>query len=510
MSSFPTRARWMIGIAIAFFGGLMVASAMDWTRLGFAQDKPLAADVQPLADASNAFVAIADHVTPAVVSIRVDSKTRAPKRGRSPFGDLLPPGFEDPMQGFPQTPQIQESSGSGFIVSKDGYILTNNHVVTGPDRQTPADKITVRLLDQREFTARVVGNDPTTDVAVIKIEGKDFPTVPLGDDSKARVGEWVLAIGNPLGLDFTVTAGIISAKGRSLPGLLGTQYSITDLIQTDAAINPGNSGGPLVNARGEVVGLNTAIASQTGYYSGYGFAIPVTLAKRVMDQIIKDGHVRFGVLGVAIDEVDADAAAVAGLKEIRGVLVQAFQPDTDVNPAKKAGLQVGDVIVKADGEQIARVSMLQRIVRTHSPGETVKIEVMRYGTPKTFDVKLGEPPAGNQIASAAGGATPPASPASLKLGVTFGPIPVANRPAGVPANGAFVQNIEALGPAYGKLAPSDIITEVLHPKAVQVKGVADLQNVLNGLKAGDYISLKFFRMTQGGGTSGVANIRIGG
>jgi serine protease Do len=184
----------------------------------------------------------------------------------------------------------RESSGSGFIVSKDGYILTNNHVVAG------ADRLMVTLLDRRVFPARVVGRDSTTDVAVIKIDANDLPTVQLGEDTTAHIGTWVLAIGNPLGLNFTVTAGIVSAKGRQLQGLLNPNgqnpYAIMDYIQTDAAINPGNSGGPLVNLKGQVVGINSAIASGTGYYAGYGFAIPITLARRVMEDLIQYGQVR--------------------------------------------------------------------------------------------------------------------------------------------------------------------------------------------------------------------------
>lgn len=513
MPSLSTRARWILGISAAFVGGLIFASSMDWTRLGFAQNndsRVSAAEVKSLADASNAFVAIADHVTPAVVSIRADHKTQASPRGRSPFSDMLPPGFEDPMLGFPQRPEVQEASGSGFIVSKDGYIITNNHVITGPDRQTPADRITVRTLDNREYAAKVIGNDPTTDIAVIKIEGKDFPTIPLGDDNEMRIGEWVLAIGNPLGLDFTVTAGIVSAKGRSLRGLLGSQYSITDLIQTDAAINPGNSGGPLVNSRGEVIGVNSAIASQTGYNAGYGFAIPITMAERVMDQLIKHGTIRFGVLGVAIDEVDAADAEVAGLKQIQGVVVQAFQPDNNDNPAKKAGIQVGDVIVAADGKPVDRVSTLQRTIRNHAPGDNVKIEVMRYGSSKTFTVKLGEAPNSSPVASSSGGNKSPTknSPTNEKVGITFAPFPN-NTPSGFPDNGVLVQDVEALGPAYGKVVQGDIITEVLHPNPKPIKSIADIQSAINSLKEGEYISLKTFRGGRDGGITGVVNIRIG-
>ena len=237
----------------------------------------------------------------------------------------------------------------------------------------------------------------------------------------------MLAIGNPLGLDFTVTAGIVSAKGRSLPGLLGdgNRYAISDLLQTDAAINPGNSGGPLVNARGEVIGINSAIASQTGYYSGYGFAIPITLAKRVMDDLVAHGRVRFGVLGVAIGEVDADAAAVAGLEnDIHGALISSFTPDNDNNPAKKAGMQMGDVIISADGQPVDRVSALQRVVRGHEPGETIKIEVMRYGQKKSFIVKLMERPTDAQLAAGEGDAGEQTGQMnSTKLGVQLTLLP---------------------------------------------------------------------------------------
>ena len=245
------------------------------------------------------------------------NRTNTRQRGQQ----QRPDGIEDFFRQFgdPQQDQPSEASGSGFIVSKDGYILTNNHVVAD------ADRVTVRLLDNRTFTAKVIGRDPTTDVAVIKVDASDLPTVALGDDANARVGQWVVAIGNPLGLDFTVTAGIVSARGRSLGALLNTRYAIQDYIQTDAAINPGNSGGPLVNIRGEVIGINSAIASNTGFYAGYGFAIPVTLAKQVMDDIIQYGKVRRAVLGINIGDVDPNDAQVAGLKDIHGVKVSGLR-----------------------------------------------------------------------------------------------------------------------------------------------------------------------------------------
>ncbi len=394
MPTSVSRVRLVAAVATAFVCGLLFASGFDLTRFGFAQDgskgaKVASSQVQSLAETGNAFEAIADHVTPSVVSIQTTRLPSARQRSR--------PDIEEFFRNFQPSPQErapQEASGTGFIVSKDGYILTNNHVVAD------ADKVTVSLLDKRVFEARVIGRDPTTDVAVIKIDGTNLPVTALGDDNTARVGQWVVAIGNPLGLDFTVTAGIISAKGRPLAGLLGNRgYEITDYIQTDAAINPGNSGGPLVNIRGEVIGINSAIASSTGFYAGYGFAIPVTLAKQVMDDLIRYGKVRRAVMGVAIAPATAVEAKAAGLKEVTGVYVRSFSTETN-SPAKEAGVQPGDVIITADGKPADRVSTLQRIIRTHKPGETVTLDVMRFGERKTFKVKLVEAPDVAQVASA--------------------------------------------------------------------------------------------------------------
>jgi serine protease Do len=517
MPPLSSRVRWGTAVAIAFVGGVALASGKGWTRLGFAQDNSLPTISGPVAPAEG-FAPIADRVTPAVVSIQVDVKTKAPSaRIRQIPPGAIPPGMEQffnfgqPQQ---QRPRIQEASGSGFIVTKDGYILTNNHVITAEDHTTVADRITVKLLDGRVFNAKVVGHDPSTDVAVLKIDGNNFPTIPLGDDTKEKVGNWVIAIGNPLGvLDFTVTAGIVSAKNRSLPGLLGTdRYSISDLIQTDAAINPGNSGGPLINTSGQVIGINNAIASETGYYAGYGFAVPITLAKKVMDDLIAHGHVRFGILGVAISDVDADAAAVAKLDHVYGVLVQGFNPDTPDNPARKAGLQEGDVIISADGKPAYRVSALQRVIRNHAPGETVHLEFMRYGKKMSADVKLGTRPTDstNQVAEAS--PAPTSTAVGTKLGVTLSPLPPADqRPKGFPNHGVLVTDVVSLGASFGKLAPGMVITEILYPTPRRpVNSVADIQNVLNGMKDGDYISLNVAQPDGSGGVANsVVNIKLG-
>ena len=509
-----SRARFGAAVAIAFAGGIVFASGFDLTRFGYAQSRAVAAkptvqEVKSISEASNAFVSIAEHVTPAVVSIQAerDPRARTPQRAPRRGGQ---PGLDEFFQQFdPRQQAPQEASGSGFIVSKDGYILTNNHVVENFDR------VNVTLTDHRVFKAKVVGRDPSTDVAVIKIEGKDLPTATLGNDEGTRVGEWVLAIGNPLGLDFTVTAGIVSAKGRGgaeLQGLGRDAYSITDFIQTDAAINPGNSGGPLVNSRGEVIGINSAIASQTGYYSGYGFAIPVTLAKQVMDDIIEHGRVRRAVIGVSISPVDAEDAQVAGLKEIAGVKVGGYSGAQ--SPARDAGLQEGDIIIAADGKPTDRVSTLQRIIRGHEPGETVTVDVMRFGSKKTFRVKLAEAPSENAVATRENdndSAAPAGGVSYDKLGVRLEAV----TPEFATANkitedhrGVRVVEINASGPARNRLFPNDIITAVLFPTPrKEVRSMADLQGVLNRAKDGDYVSLLVFDPRQN--ATRVANIRIG-
>ena len=505
------RARFTAAVAGAFLGGLIVASGLDLTPFGHAQSatKPSAQDVKPLVETGNAFISIAEHVTPAVVSIQTTREARA--RGRARSRGNIPPGFEqffdqlDPQR----QQQPQENSGSGFIVSKDGYILTNNPVVED------ADRVTVTLADHRVFRAKVIGNDPTTDVALIKIEGRDLPTVPLGDDTRVRIGEWVVAIGNPLGLDFTVTAGIVSAKGRGsrdLRGLMGGQYSISDFIQTDAAINPGNSGGPLVNIRGEVIGINSAIASPTGYYSGYGFAIPVTLAKDVMDDLIAYGKVRRPVLGIGINDVQPEDAAVAGLKTIAGVRVDAFNPPDD-SPAKTAGMQAGDIIIAIDGKTVDRVSTLQRVVRGYEPGQSVKVDAMRYGKPMSFRVKLVEAEEDPARVARADQDDDRAEAEGIsygKIGVRVEPMSsefVRAQRLDEDMRGLRVTEVSPSGPAREKLASSDVIVEVIYPAPRRaVRTVADLQSALAGAKTGDYVSLHVYSLAAR--TTRVVNLRV--
>jgi serine protease Do len=365
----------------------------------------------------------------------------------------------------------------------------------------------------------VIGRDPTTDVAVIKIDGGgNLPFVQMGDDEALRVGEWVVAIGNPLELDNTVTAGIVSAKGRSVPNLLDRNtprgqgsLSITDFIQTDAAINPGNSGGPLVNIRGQVIGINSAIASPTGFYSGYGFAVPITLAKQVMDDIIRYGRVRRAVLGVGINVVTPNDAAAAGLKTIAGVRVDSYSGDD--SPARAAGIEIGDIITAIDGKPVDRVNALQRVVRTHEPGETVAVTVQRFGTQRTFKVRLAEAPTERQVAQQdSEAATERAGVPSGKLGVVVEPVSAQQaRDAnlGAAARGVRVTQVATGGPAYERLFEGDIVTEIINPGPRRpVRTVADLNQTLEGLRSGQYVALYVYDVRSQ--NSRVVTLRVGG
>jgi serine protease Do len=530
MKPFRTPVR-LIGSAVAFTAGVIFASGVHWTPFASAQSRSpaFAAAAASRADVPLDFTSVAARVTPAVVSITAehDARPAARERGgmqQQPLPQEFERFFQGPgapnMQRFFQSPSPQQrdetAGGSGFIVSKDGYVLTNNHVVDD------ADRVTVGLADRRMFKARVIGKDPQTDIAVLKIDGNDFPTLPLGDDSKARVGEWVLAVGNPLQLDFTVTAGIVSAKGRSseLRDLNTDKYAIQDFIQTDAAINPGNSGGPLVNTRGEVIGINAAIASPTGYYSGYGFAVPISLAKTVMDDIIAHGHVRRAILGALIADVTQSDAAAAKLTKVEGVKIEDFSPADD-SPAKRAGLQPGDIVVMADGKPIDRVSTLQRLIRTHQPGDVLSLEAVRYGDHKTFQVRLAAAPGEASVAQAGSAARDGDTDAdgavtANKLGITVEPLSSnAAQAANVPSSlhGVLIDKVQRGGAAEGQLTPGDVITAEIFPAPkTEIRSVADLQRSLSKLGTGSYIGLLISRQSdaQGGRTSAVVNLKIGG
>lgn len=277
-----------------------------------------------------------------------------------------------------QEPQIAEGFGSGVILTEDGFIVTNNHVIEN------AQKIKVILNDKREFDARLVGTDPSTDLALLKVEAKELPFLTYGNSDDLKLGEWVLAVGNPFNLTSTVTAGIVSARARNL-GINSDTYSIESFIQTDAAVNPGNSGGALVNQQGNLVGINTAIASRTGSYTGYSFAVPVSIVKKVVNDLKEFGEVQRALLGVNIGDVDAKIAEELNLDKVEGVYVGGV---TENGAAREAGIKQGDVIIGVAGEKVATSAQLQEKVSQYRPGDDIKVEVLRDGNKKQFTVTL--------------------------------------------------------------------------------------------------------------------------
>jgi serine protease Do len=342
------------------------------------------------------FSDVAKAVTPAVVNITTSAAEQVsdstPPRGRadeffgSPFG---PRRFGPPME-----PRERRGGGqgSGVIVTHDGYVLTNNHVVDG------AKTVTITLPDKREFKGKIVGNDPKSDIAVIKIDGSNLPTIAWGDSSRLQVGEYVLAVGNPFGLNSTVTLGIVSALGRGRMGI--TQYE--DFIQTDAAINPGNSGGALVNTKGELIGINTAIFSQSGGYQGVGFAVPTSMSKPIYESLVKTGKVVRGYLGIGIQDLNQDLARSFDLKGSNGAIVTDLKEE---GPAEKAGLKQGDVIMSFQGIPIEDAVTLQRAVTRSAVGSKATVKVMRDGHEKDLSVTIGELPENQQVAKAETGSS---------------------------------------------------------------------------------------------------------
>jgi len=351
---------------------------------------------------NRAFTSIARQITPSVTTISTKQTLDAETWERDDPGSRFHPFFRMPEN----APRQWEGLGSGIIVTEDGYILTNHHVAG------KADVITVILYDNREFEARLVGSDSLTDVAVIKIEEQNLQPARIGDSDRIEIGEWVLAVGAPLGIRFrsTVTSGIVSAIGRNL-NIIQDGFGVEDFIQTDAAINPGNSGGPLVNLKGEVIGVNTAIATSTGHFEGYGFAIPINLAKKVMDDIAANGYVRRGFLGVSLRQVDASVADAVGLKRPKGVLVV----DVVGEPAETAGLRPEDILLSIDGQPVNRPNQIQSLIARKHPGDKVSLEVRRSSRTLSIEATLGERESCSESAS-----LPPESPIEEKehLGIT--------------------------------------------------------------------------------------------
>jgi len=475
-----TLAMVALGIVLVWGGQALTVSSASSSGTTLAASDAVAVTAPP----SNGFAEIAKAVTPAVVNITTvtvekisdgpsmsdELRERMEEFFGGPRGPLGPRGFRGPQ--WPDEPRGHRGGGqgSGVIVSTDGYVLTNNHVIDG------AREVTVTLPDKREFKGKIVGADPKTDLAVVKIEGQNLPTVPWGDASKLQVGEYVLAVGNPFGLNSTVTLGIVSALGRGRMGI--TQYE--DFIQTDAAINPGNSGGALVNTRGELVGINTAIFSQTGGYQGVGFAVPTSMSKPIYESLIKNGKVVRGFLGIGIQDLNQDLAKSFGTKDAKGALVSDVKEDS---PADQAGVKQGDIIVAYQGSPVEDAVALQRMVTRTVVGTKVPVRVIRDGHEKDLTVTVGEQTETTAIAKAETG----------KADYAFAGVTVQDldrdtaKELGIKgtANGVVVTSVEPDSSAEkAGLVTGDVIREI---NRQPVKSVKDFEKLSSGVKKGENV-----------------------
>ncbi|AKD58156.1 Do family serine endopeptidase [Spirosoma radiotolerans] len=429
------------------------------------------------------FSTAAEAVTPMVVHIRT-TMTRTVRQQQVPdiFREFFGDEFGGGSQRQPRRQQGQ-ASGSGVIISKDGYIVTNNHVVQD------ADEVEVIMTDKRSFKAKVIGTDPLTDLAVIKVDANNLPAITLGDSDALKLGEWVLAVGYPLDLESTVTAGIVSAKGRRI-GILDQNISKTDakpdspveaFIQTDAAINPGNSGGALVNLRGELVGINSAIASATGYYSGYGFAVPVSLVKKVSADLLKYGNVQRGYIGILPIELNSTVAKEKGAKIGRGIYVESV---VEKGAAEAAGLKKGDVIVKMEGQTLDSDAQMREIIGRRRPGDIVNVTVNRDGTERDFKVELRNRNGGRDVIKKAD--VTAANTSLNTLGASFEDLSAQDAKQLGITGGVRVKKI-----TDGKLAETDVEEGFIIVKAngKNVKTTKDLQAIMSSVKEGEGLML---------------------
>lgn len=470
-----------LGAALLTFGGLALFTGGKVTGEPQVTPAPAPSITAPARDLSRGFSSVVSAIRPAVVSVYSEKMVNAGGRSFSlPFGEggddlfeqFFGRNFQKPQSQTPsnqrfESPKIpQRGMGSGMILDKEGHILTNNHVVRD------VDQIKVQLADDREFPAELVGSDPMSDVAIIKIKGKvpdNLPIVRIGDSSKLQVGDWVLAIGAPFGLKQTVTAGIISATGRSDMGI----EDYEDFIQTDAAINPGNSGGPLVSMDGEVIGMNTAIATQSGQFAGVGFAIPINMAKSYLPNLLKGNSIDRGFLGVVIQDISEPLAKQFNIPDRRGALVSQVNPDS---PAATAGMKAGDVIVKFNGEVVNNTRDLRKRVSTTEPGTSVNMALLRHGESKAVSVTIGKMPGKPQLAKSEEGG--PASLDRLGLRVETLTPDLAKRSGHEGMEGVVVSGVEQGSPAdLANLEKGDVITEANH-KAVTT--VEDLRHAIAG------------------------------
>ncbi len=477
------------------FGVVLVSNFRNAVEPAFAGDpqvkiggaSPIRSSGTDYRSWSKACIDVSKAVTPTVVSINVTTKGKAAPDDLNDFFHFFGPDRKAPQ------PEPQRGSGSGVIISPEGYILTNNHVVEDADEKG----IEVVLHDRRRMSAKVIGTDPTTDLAIIKVEGSNLPTAAFGNSDNLEVGEWVLAIGNPLGLRSTVTAGIVSAIGRGTSDvpIIQDRYGIEDFIQTDAAINPGNSGGPLVNLNGEVIGLNAAIATTNARYQGYGFAIPINLARSVAEDLIKHGKVRRGYIGVQIGDVDATMAKALGLDKAQGVVVQRLEPD---GAAREAGLREGDVILSVDGKQVDAPNELQSLIARKHPGDEVALKIYREG--KTIEKKLTlrsrkeeavaakEEDSDKSDSEESETPEPPKATSIDNIGLTVRPLTSSEKKDLSVSEGVYVASSKMYGEAFNRqIRTGDVILEA---DKQELRSPSDLKAVLQAHKPGDAVLMR--------------------
>jgi serine protease Do len=428
------------------------------------------------------FVDVVKKVKPSIVTVYTKKNVKIPN---SPWHRFFREfGMEDENQDNSREYK-QQGLGSGIIISKDGYILTNHHVIQD------VDELNVILTDNREFEAKVIGTDPLTEIALIQIEATDLKPAVLGDSDNLEIGEWVLAIGSPLELNFTVTAGIVSALGRDINIIRDTEgYSVENFIQTDAAINPGNSGGALVNTRGEVIGVNTAIASSTGSYIGYGFAVPINLSKKVVDDFINFGEIRRGYIGVGIQPMTKVRAKGVGLDQPKGVFIDRILEN---KAADKAGIKAGDVILAVNGVEVNKPNQLQAKISSYNPGDEVSLLIWRYGKEIKINVTL----EGRDEAETAEQKPLVAKNDNVRsMGIQVQDLSDRQLDRLDLDSGVLVQNVERGSAAFKEgLRPNDIIYEV---DDKPVKSAGDLKDYVDNLDSGEIIRLQVLSQTSGG------------
>jgi len=425
------------------------------------------------------FTELIENSAPAVVKITTSKTVSGSSRGIDQLQDL-PEAYRHLFPRPSPRERHAQSMGSGFVISKDGYILTNNHVVDG------ADEINVRLFDKRELVAEVIGVDPLSDLALLKIAADDLPVLKLAKNDNLKVGQWVVAIGSPFGLDYSASAGIVSAMGRSIHAR-DSQY--VPFIQTDVAINPGNSGGPLFNLKGEVVGINSQIYSRSGGSNGLSFSIPADVAAEVVAQLMDSGTVQRGWLGVAISDVSRDVAISFGLSKPIGALVNDVEPGS---PAQTAGLKPSDIIILFDGAPVHDSGVLPQLVGRMPPGTNVELEVMRGGKKKSLEVTLGERDSDPEVAASLGGRG--GATGLDRLGLKLEPLSEQHRERADLDHGVLVRQVEPGSAAAATgLRPGDVIVQLGYD---EVTDLADYRKLVKNLEQDKLVPIRFYRRGQ--------------